>query len=286
MRKLGLIFLMVFMVAALQVTPVQSWGPNTHIFLLRETMKKTQNAEAYDLYQDHPDAVNAGILFPDCTIIFYYLNFQEYRTTHSWSFLEKLWAKADSPRERAFAYGVAFHLIQDSISHNEYIPKKILELNIQNGIIHPLVEASVESGYVMPETPFALESIDEFLPLVEECLGRDYTREAHLLRDIIRTGGFYDQGYAPPEDDLKWKAYRWLLNFANMQIDSSDHDPYLVRAEDFSVAYAENRLPGAYDPSGAVALGVVDAELTFNSVLIYIVFGAAVMFVFWRSRRN
>jgi len=287
MKKTGIILLITITLLSLQYIPViKGWGPNTHISTTKNAMKKIQGTEAYDLYQDHTDAFLCGEIFPDSTIIFYYLNFQEYRTTHSWSFLEKLWAKADTPRERAFAYGVAFHLIQDSISHNEYIPKKIAEMNIQNGIIHPLVEASVEAGYVMPETPFALESIDEFLPLVQECLGRDYANEAHLLRDIIRTGGFYETGYAPPEDDLKWKAYRWLLGFANSQIDSSDHMPYLLRAENFSVAYAENRLPGAYDPSGAKALGIVDAELAFNSVLIYLVFGAAILFIFWRSRRR
>jgi len=285
MRKLGLLILVVFIISALQVTPVQSWGPNTHQWLLTETMKLIPGTEVYALYQIHPDAMRAGLMFPDCMIIAYYTNFKAYAETHSWSFLEKLWAKADTPRERAFAYGVAFHLIQDSISHNEYIPKKIIETGIQNGIIHPLVEASVEAQYVMPETPSALESIDEFIPLVKECLGKDYTNEAHLLRSIIRTGGFYEVGYAPPEDDLKWKLYKWLLGFANSQIDSSDHMPYLLRAKDFSVAYAENRLPGAYDPSGAEALGIVNMELAFNSLLIYLVFGVAVLFIFWRSRR-
>jgi len=286
MKKIGIMILMMITVLSLQVVPVESWGPNTHIFITKTAMPQLQGTEAYELYSKYPDAFTAGLFFVDSTIIYYFLDFKSYQSTHSWSFLERLWAKADTPRERAFAYGVAFHLIQDSISHNEYIPRKILETNIQNGIIHPLVEASVEAKYVMPETPTAMESIDEFIPLTIECLGKDMTREAHLLRDIIRTGGFYKDGYAPPEDDLKWQIYKYLLNFANAQIDTSDHNPYLDRAVIFSVAYAQNRLPGAYDPSGAIALGNANNQLTTNSFLIYGVFGVIVLIIFLRMRRK
>ena len=283
---LGFLFFVLLFSAIATVPSANAWGPNTHVYLLKDilTVLPTTN-EAYKFWQIHPDAMLCGLMFPDVTVIYYYLDFKQYQSTHSWNWLERLWATAGTDRERAFVWGVAFHLVQDSISHNEYIPKKIRETNVLNGIIHPLVEASVEASYVMFETASAMEAVDEFLPFVQRTLGKDMTREAHLFRDIIRSGSFYEEGYAPPKDDLKWQIYRGLLNFAQARIDSSDHLPYLTRAREFSVAYAQLRLPTLYDPSGAVSLGQADSELTFSSVLIYLVLGTVIIVVIWRFRR-
>jgi len=273
--------LLVILIMSTLIPSVNAWGPNTHVWVAKNSLLLHPDSEAYQLYQEHPDALLCGLLYPDITIIYYYVSFKCYQSTHSWSFAERLWATATTDRQRAFAYGVTFHLIQDAISHNEYIPKKIAETRMQNGLVHPLIEASVESDYVMFETRTSFDSVDEFLPFANAALDKDMTKEAHLFRNIIQGEEFYKSGYATPQDSFKWKVYKAFLGLAKLTFDTEDHVPYLERAQSASEDYIVSRRTISYDPSGYSALTKANSALTGTSVFMYVGFGGAIIFMFW-----
>ena len=94
----------------------------------------------------YKEAFLAGSMLPDITVSEYFAEGgQKYRATHNWNFAERVMAESQTADERAFAYGIASHLVADSISHTLCIPDRIRTFNLPNWLIHPLTEKKYDS---------------------------------------------------------------------------------------------------------------------------------------------
>jgi len=172
-------FLLLILALTLTITPhvgkAGAWGPNTHLWIVKRALEDASDSPIKRIIMENLDAFYCGLMAPDMAVIYYYTNFESYKSTHSWSFYHELSKLARTDDEKAFVYGVACHLIQDAYTHNYFIPRKIMETQIQNAFIHPIVEGVVETKYLTPETMGAMTYIDKYLWMVNEATGRDWS---------------------------------------------------------------------------------------------------------------
>ena len=87
-------------------------------------------------------------------------------------------ATAKDDCERAYAYGIGAHEIQDSISHNYYVPDHLTSalfgIGIPNMIEHPLLEAAVEAK-IMRDSPQTYAEMSRSLDIL-------YTSRPELIQ--------------------------------------------------------------------------------------------------------
>jgi hypothetical protein len=235
-----------------------AWGPNTHMYWTLRSLDEAGDTPITRVIHENIDAFYCGLMAPDVSVIYYYSSFESYKSTHSWSFLNELSKLAKTDAERAFVHGVAVHMVQDSISHNYYIPRKIQGSHVMNDLIHPLVEGLVETQYLTPETMGSMMFIEDYIGLVNEATGRQWNAEARLLKMAIAGGSFYRSSYSVPEGDWLWRLYNGLAGFARDRVDVSDSEVYLEMARQRTVSYLKSGVTPPLDPSGSQALAEAD----------------------------
>lgn len=270
-------------------TPANSayaWGPNTHVWIVEQALEQAGDTYVTRVITENIDAFYAGLMFVDCTVFYYYTDWESYQSTHSWSFYEKLRDAAVSEGELAFTYGVACHLLQDSISHNYFVPRKIESSGIQNALVHAPVEAVVDSYRVMPQTAGSMLFIDDYLPLVNRVLDEDFTGEAHLLRDILAGGSFYGSAFTPSkEQGWAWGLYRAFFN--GIKIFSSEHTPpELEMAVQYTVNFFKSEQVPPLDPTGAPSLRAADESSQLFTWILRIAAGSWLALLVWRRLKG
>jgi len=284
--KLGWVaigLLLCLMALPMVAQSASAWGPNTHVWLVNEALTQAGGTSITDVINRNIDAYYAGLMFPDVSVFYYYTDWESYQSTHSWSFYQKLLQAASTEDELAFAYGVGTHMVQDSISHNYFVPRKIRESGIMNAVIHPPVEAVVDSHLQMPQTPGTMAAIDSYLPLTEEVLGRDFTTEAHLLRDILAGGSFYNSAFAPPEEGWAYKFYRAAFAAIAALNPEDDSGPERNLAIQYTVSFCKTGATPPLDPTGSPSLASADAASQWLVWTLRLVAVSLFIAVLWRS---
>ena len=261
---------------------VYAWGPNTHVSITLHALEDAGDSPITRMVKANTDAFLCGLVSPDIAVIYYYTNFESYKSTHSWSFLQELSRLAKTDAEKAFVHGVAVHLIQDAYTHNYFIPRKIVQTQLQNAFIHPLVEAAVETQHLTPETTGSMTYINEYLWMINEVTGRDWTYEADFLRAAVAGGRFYSQAYTVPESDPLWNFYNSLAGLVGKFVDVRDAEGDLMLAYQKTVEYLENGVTPPLDPSGSSRLAEADGQLTTTTWIMRGAFTAAVGFAFYK----
>ena len=278
------ILIMFTLITPLQ--PVQAWGPNTHVVITKRALNRADaDGIVVALIKAHPDAFYCGLLFPDIAVLYYYTQFESYKSTHNWLFYRRLIEEAKTDEERVFAYGVAVHLIQDSVAHNSYIPYKIKQTLGSNLYTHPLVEASVEAKHIDLTTSGSLEVVDKFLPLAQKVLGRDVSEMTFLFRDIIRAGTFYDDAYAPPDIPL-WDLYGSASAVAQRLYGVDDVEPYLDEAVSLTVEFMDRGETPLLDPTGIDALKAAGSHSRLSQFSFVFVISLLIFTFHYRRRRS
>jgi hypothetical protein len=280
----GRVFLLLLLLALTvpQAKKAESWGPNMHMWITLRALEEAGDSPITRVVKANLDAFFAGLMAPDMAVIYYYTNFETYKSTHSWSFLRELSKLAKTDEERAFVHGVALHLIQDAYAHNYFIPRKILQTQLQNAFIHPVVEGAVETRYLTPETMGSMTYIDRYLWMVNEATGRDWTYEAAVLKAAVAGGKFYAQAYTVPESDPLWNFYRGLAGFIGGLVDVSDAEADLEMAYQKTVEYLMYGTTPPLDPSGSSALAEADARLGTTTLLLRLGFSAIAGIIIYR----
>jgi len=285
MKKTRLCCLVLVVSLALTTVPsekVYAWGPNTHMWITLKALEDAGDSPIKRIVKANLDAFYCGLVAPDIAVIYYYTNFESYKSTHSWSFLREISKLARTDAEKAFVHGVACHLIQDAYAHNYFVPRKVLETQLQNAFIHPLVEAGVETHHLAPEAMGSMTYIDEYLWMINEATGRDWSYEANFLKVAVAGGRFYDKAYTVPESDPLWNLYKGLAAFVGGLVDVRDSESDLQLAIQKTVEYLENGVTPPLDPSGSSKLAEVDAQLTTTTWIIRGVFTASAGLVLYR----
>jgi hypothetical protein len=288
--KRGFLLAFVAFLLAASAPGAYAWGPNTHVYITERALENARGTYAYDLINKHRDAFMAGLMYPDVMVIYYYTKFEVYKSTHSWSFANKLLAEAGMDERRlAFAYGVMCHLIQDTYAHNYLIPEVIKTSLFPNDVIHPIYEGRVEAKFVSPVTTRAMDSVEEFLPWVNSVLQRDTTSETLTLKRAIGGGGFYDL-YTPRGTSILYQFYKLIGGVI----------PEVGEAENQSIANSVSRTviffrTGGYpplDPHGQSALSDADSRIMVGfwglwiAVLVVAIVIVLLVIRWRRSRRG
>jgi hypothetical protein len=238
-RKRFSIIIISFILFPIMLSSIASaWGPAVHTYITDEVLSDTKGSAILDLCassQACREAFMAGSEIPDITVVYYFENNgQHYRATHNWNFQENIMAQADKniPHEVAFAYGVAQHLISDSIAHQDVVPTSIMLNNVPNWLLHPLLEQKYDS-YVKESHPYLTEkSKHMFDAIIYGPYGKRYidmvtnalpsgsesinVRE-HVIKLAAAFGSFYKEGGAfVPENVGIFGLYPFITSCADV----------------------------------------------------------------------
>ncbi|GAI35011.1 unnamed protein product, partial [marine sediment metagenome] len=149
----------------------------------------------------------AGSEIPDITVVYYFEHGGEkYRATHNWNFQQEVMDQAYTDNEKAFAYGIAQHLVSDAIAHQIVVPQTIKDTNIPNWLIHPLVEQKYDSElkakypYLYEKSKHMFDAIiygpygDRYVQMVEDALGENcqINVKDHVIKLAAALGNFYN----------------------------------------------------------------------------------------------
>jgi len=191
-----------------------AWDPWTHQLINDKALEITNDGVIKQTIQQYRNYFDSGYSVTDTPVMHYYLYSSKYDSTHGgWTFQQCVELKASGkPKIQAFAYGIAAHLIADSVSHNNFVPNQIRTTFIPNNIIHPISEFIVGShilaspegdmAYQRAKVSFSAFFADEELQqITQDCASRqgyldiveDTKTFAQLLGDS--PGGFYS--YVP-----------------------------------------------------------------------------------------
>lgn len=125
--------------------PAYAWGPSTHIFIGREII-----AQAFSLPSPFSAVISSypfdflyGSIFADMSIGKKFLFFA--KMVHNWKVGFSLKEKADCEPNLACALGYLAHLAADTISHNEFVPHKLIEHYDLYGKGHIFFEARFDA---------------------------------------------------------------------------------------------------------------------------------------------
>ena len=282
LRVASMFTLVLVLFSAVPVKKAYAWGPNTHVWVAKKALERAGDSPITRIVKANLDAFYCGLIMPDIAVIYYYTNFESYKSTHSWSFLREISKLARTDDEKAFVHGVACHLIQDAYAHNYFIPRKIAATQLQNAFIHPLAEAAVETHHLTPETTGSMTYVDKYLWMVNQATGRNWTYEANFLKAAVAGGRFYQDAYTVPESDPLWNFYKALAGFVSRFVDVRDSEADLELAVQKTVEYLENGVTPPLDPSGSAALAEADAKLTMTTWILRIAFTGVTALVLYR----
>lgn len=150
-KKILTIILGIFLlVSIMQFT--SAWMPSTHRYINSQTLEEVPNSPVGLIASQYTADYNCGTYLADASVFYYFSEGftsigKEYRSTHSVTFCKRAVALAQRSGDKgelAFAYGLCSHLVEDTISHNEFIPSVVEKSKLVNGLVHALAEEKVD----------------------------------------------------------------------------------------------------------------------------------------------
>ena len=321
MKKIiGIIGLFLLGILLLSST-ASAWGPHTHTYLTEKLFDDPKGIIAQ--YADYEAQFLAGSMVPDITVAYYFAEGgAKYRATHNWNFQHKIMQEAQTPDEIAFAYGVASHMISDSISHTMCIPERIRAYHIPNWLIHPLTEKKYDSllaqdhlglkdrskhmmDAILKGESHLLEGetlaqhnakVDRYIEMIENALDDEgFDVEENLVRLGFALDSFYKDGKRPEGGGI-FALYPVIDSLTDLvyplSTGSMDQVDFYVKK-----AYTENENIFATStnwgtrvqlkPAGYAALNAADAEAVnvFTLLLfgyIFMMLGLPIFLFWWR----
>lgn len=318
-RKLTISALLLLMLLMFcRTSNVYAWGPITHVYYTERALQEAGSTALTDIINRNKKWFYCGMMYPDVTVIYYYTEWKAYSATHAWEFQRRLWQDAitrQSEQGMAFALGVGVHLIQDSVTHNFWVPTKIRNTFIQNNIIHPLSEGFLEAklasedplAEAVASTAFMAWNVpfDDTNAWFDAEKGRNLTPaewcetilgspefldECSLFNDILYGGEFYQKGFAIPESGGWWSFYKGFSNVVKNFVSVKDADPYIEQSIRVTVDWfrsgkgdSPQAFIGQSDPTGYASLKSADAYVVNYTVLM--VFAVLVIIVVYYYRK-
>jgi hypothetical protein len=125
--------------------PAFAWGPSTHLMLGKAVLDQAPALGPYlaSLLSSNPLDFLYGSIFADMHIGKNFFMFA--KLAHNWKVGFSLKDNAASEKNMACAYGYLTHLAADTIAHNDYIPKKLVEHHALLGRGHIFFEGRFDS---------------------------------------------------------------------------------------------------------------------------------------------
>jgi len=300
----------------MNTSTTKAWGPITHVYYTERALKQSSTSTITEIIEKHKDYFYTGVMYPDVTVLYYYTEWTSYSATHAWEFQRRLWQDAKdrgSEEAMAFALGVGVHLLQDSITHNYWIPYKIRTTFVQNNIIHPLSEGLLEAklasedpqaefiaskAFIMWNVPFSDGDWSDwgYNPTPAEWCDRilgnpGFLDECATFSDILGSGSFYTKGYVIPESGGIWGIYKAISDAIAPFVSTDDANQYInqsieVTVKWFSEGQGDNPIVyvGEVDPTGYDALKSADNFVVNWTITVTIIFILLAVVYYFKKR--
>ncbi len=146
-------FFIFSLVLLLMISTVSAWMPETHTMFNEIAYDDFPDSPVGRVMNDYREDVLACDILTDISVFYYFSEGftaigKEYKATHSTNLCTKMIEMAGNDEQSlACAYGVCLHHVQDSVSHNEFVPDTIRRTGIPNGIVHALAEEKMNDLY-------------------------------------------------------------------------------------------------------------------------------------------
>ena len=149
-----MIFLLIFAVlwaAILFPEPAAAWGPATHLYIGKQVLDiiSANGLSIAPLVAANPLDFLYGSIFADMSLGKKFFVFA--RLAHNWRVGFNLLEKAGDDKNRSCAYGYLAHLAADTIAHNEFIPRKLVEYYPFKRLTHIYLETAFDA--LLPHDP-------------------------------------------------------------------------------------------------------------------------------------
>lgn len=309
-----LFFVSIFFMSLFFMSFVQSFGPHTHLYLAQQIKINGQDNDIVRMCFDDGEnqkSFISGIMTPDISVVKYYVDGgSQYKLTHNFLFQQKLMEQSLTDSERCFSMGVMAHLIQDSVSHTDAVPKKIESTNIKNFMLHPLLEKKIDSQIaklhpeLVDQVPNILdvyygEKGDRYIEMVENALGENIDFNVRLEVDNLglALGAFYERGMAPTEGtSYLFVAYRYINKITDYihpyvsKRSIADTEQYINKIGDLTIN-TFNNLGARYSmsPHGFSELQKADQEagnwVSYFLISVILIFTAFPIYVVYKKKK-
>jgi len=141
------IFAILAAVVAVLVTaaPAFAWGPSAHLYVGREILSNLELLPIgiSSILSRYPLDFLYGSVFADMHLGKKFLHFS--KLVHNWRVGFELKDSATTDANLACSYGYLAHLAADVVSHNEFIPKKLVEHYLMMGRGHIFFEGRFDA---------------------------------------------------------------------------------------------------------------------------------------------
>ena len=147
------IIIAVVLVATVMVPDMAAaWGPSTHLLVGRHVLDtvSSNGAAVGPLLASHPLDFLYGSIFADMNLGKKFLFFA--KLAHNWRVGFRLLDYAETDANRSCAYGYLAHLAADTVSHNDYVPRKLVQQYHKKGKGHIYFEIAFDA--LLPEDPY------------------------------------------------------------------------------------------------------------------------------------
>lgn len=164
-KKINLIFT-AFIVSLLLISLTSAWIiPDTHDIISQKALSQAPNSEVGRIVSENWEDFSACQSLVDYSVFYYFEQGfssigKKYLGSHNLNVCLAAVERADKSNEAelACAYGVCAHEIDDSVSHNEFIPMVIENSGLPNGIVHASAEQCINDQMTSPQISSAGKS--------------------------------------------------------------------------------------------------------------------------------
>jgi hypothetical protein len=307
-NKIMLLIISIFIVATLS-NNVLAWGPHTHDSLSNSIFNSDNPiGQLCNSTPENKAAYELGSVTPDITVIYYYTNGgNDYRLTHNWNFDQEIFAQALTDDEKCFAYGIASHLIADSIAHTQAVPAGIRASKLPNWVAHPMLEKKYDS-YLTLKNPGLMSSTahmmdamygpkgERYIQMIQNAIGAnsDIDVKANLIQLDTALGGnssFYSSQFAPQGQSFIFKLYPYIDKFTNFlapiigSTNSVKMNNYYDESEQ-AILNTFNNWGARYElsPHGFTELSAANQDIGISTtIIIILIFAAPIALAFVRK---
>lgn len=299
MKKILFILLALFF-----ISNVSAFAPLSHTEI-DEDLFNQSSSKIIESCRPYESEFKLGSLTPDLAVIYYYSNGgKDYKLTHNWNFADEVMRNAVTQDEICFAYGIAAHLIADSVSHNQMVPTAIKKVYIPNWLLHPLLEQKYDSvraskhPNLKNSSNHVMDALygskgDRYASMVQKALGTntDIDAKNELVKLSISLGTFFQTQYKPTGGTLIFKIYPAIAKLTYIlypiigNVNSGNLDLYYDRAVELEVSSFSN-WGSRYQisPHGFDTLNEADNSANiFTWIYVLIAFGIPVGLALWRK---
>jgi len=250
----AVVFIIAVIITAIFVPDIAvAWGPSTHLLVGKQVLDGISSVHSSigPLLASNPLDFLYGSIFADLNLGKKFFVFS--RLAHNWRVGFKLLECAETETNRACAYGYLAHLATDTIAHNEFVPRKLVEKYDLIGKGHVFFEIAFDA--MLPIDP----SRESKKIVREGSANNDLFLGSALTRTLLsfKTNRRLYRGILSVNRNNRVRAFRQWRSRSQTAVGPEDTEEYLARCLETVFDFLNRERAGAcygVDPHGKAAI--------------------------------